>query len=114
MEQRKAVHAEIAFSTDGGRTLQKRNEPCVPVIYRTAVTQKVYWHEESGAYIMALWLRGNDFGILRSEDLENWDLVDEFTLKDGWECRIFFSYPRKTVRKTGFLVSGRLLLPGRV
>lgn len=81
---------KIAYSLDGGRTLHKIKEPCVPVIYRDSRDPKVYWHEESGAYVMALWLRGNDFGILRSEDLASWKLVDEFTLKDAWECPDIF------------------------
>ena len=96
---------KIAFSTDGGRTLQKRKEPCVPVIYRDSRDPKIYWHEESGAYIMALWLRGNDFGILRSEDLENWDLVDEFTLKDGWECPDIFQLSTEDGEKNWFFWS---------
>lgn len=96
---------KIAWSVDGGMTLQKEEEPCVPVIYRDSRDPKVYWHEESGAYIMALWLRGNDFGILRSADLKKWDLVDEFTLKDGWECPDIFALTAESGEKCWFFWS---------
>ncbi len=77
---------KLAYSLDKGETLVKVPEPVVPTIYRDSRDPKVYWHEESKGYIMLLWLKGNDFGILRSEDLKNWELTDEVTLPDGWEC----------------------------
>lgn len=96
---------KIAYSLDGGMTLQKIKEPCVPVIYRDSRDPKVYWHEESGAYIMALWLRGNDFGILRSENLKDWELMEEFTLKDGWECPDIFELTSDQGEKCWFFWS---------
>lgn len=96
---------KIAWSTDGGATLHKIKEPCVPVIYRDSRDPKVYWHEESGAYIMVLWLRGNDFGILRSDDLKKWVLVDEFTLKDAWECPDIFELSSEDGEKRWFFWS---------
>ena len=96
---------KLAWSVDGGVTLHKRKEPCVPVIYRDSRDPKVYWHEASGAYIMALWLRGNDFGILRSEDLVNWNLADEFTLKDAWECPDIFELSTEDGEKRWFFWS---------
>lgn len=96
---------KIAWSVDGGMTLHKEEKPCVPVIYRDSRDPKVYWHEESGAYIMALWLRGNDFGILRSDNLRDWKLVDEFTLKDAWECPDIFSLSAENGEKCWFFWS---------
>ncbi len=77
---------KIAYSLDNGETLIKMPGAVVPVIFEDSRDPKVFWHEESQAYIMILWLRGNEFGILRSVDLENWQLTDSVTLKDGWEC----------------------------
>lgn len=47
---------------------------------------KIFWHEESQAYIMVLWLEENDFGIFRSRDLQSWEQSDRITLAEAWEC----------------------------
>lgn len=77
---------KMAYSLDGGMTLQKVDQPVVPTIYFDSRDPKVFWHEESDAYIMVLWLTECDFGILRSKDLENWEMSDRVTLEGGWEC----------------------------
>lgn len=81
---------KIAYSLDQGKTLKKIDEPCVPVIYRDSRDPKVYWHEPSKGYVMVLWLRANEFGVLRSEDLKNWEITDQFSLQDAWECPDLF------------------------
>lgn len=81
---------KIAYSTDMGETLHKIKEPCIDTIYHDNRDPKIFWHEETQAYVMILWLRGNNFGILRSTDLQNWDLTQEFYLEDGWECPDLF------------------------
>lgn len=77
---------KIAYSLDGGRTLCKMEEPCVPTVCRENRDPKVYWHEESQAYVMVLWLEENDFGIFRSGDLAHWEQSDRLTLEGAWEC----------------------------
>ncbi|MBQ0059692.1 MAG: glycoside hydrolase family 32 protein [Lachnospiraceae bacterium] len=81
----------IAYSLDGGETLVKMEDPCVPVIYKDTRDPKVFWHEESQAYIMVLWTKGNDFAVLRSENLKDWEMTHEFTLDGGWECPDLFN-----------------------
>lgn len=76
----------IAYSTDQGNTLIKLKAPYVDTICKENRDPKVYWHEESKAYVMVLWLEENDFAILRSADLENWEQSCRFTLKGAWEC----------------------------
>lgn len=76
----------MAYSLDGGRTLQKTDRGMVPTIGNDSRDPKVFWHKESQAYVMVLWLSGNDFGILRSADLESWKLSDRVTLPEAWEC----------------------------
>ncbi len=93
---------KMAYSTDGGETLAKIKDPCVPKIYEDSRDPKVFWHEESGAWIMLLWLRGNDFGILRSTDLKDWELTQELTLEDGWECPDLFELSSDDGRKQWF------------
>lgn len=76
----------VAYSLDGGNTFVKMKQPFVDTICKENRDPKVYWHEETGSYIMALWLEENDFGILRSTDLEQWELSDRFCLEGAWEC----------------------------
>lgn len=77
---------KIAYSLDGGRTLTKMPIPCLPTIEKENRDPKVYWHEETQAYVMALFLEKNDFAIFRSKDLLHWEQSDRFTLEDAWEC----------------------------
>lgn len=93
---------KIAYSMDGGKTLDKIKEPCVPVIYRDSRDPKVYWHEKSNAYIMVLWLKENEFGILRSTDLKQWEMTDQFALEDGWECPDLFELTADSGEKYWF------------
>lgn len=76
----------VAYSTDGGRTLCKTERGMLSVIKKENRDPKVFWHAESGAYIMTLWLEGNTFAILRSADLERWNTVQTIELEDAWEC----------------------------
>ena len=75
----------LAYSLDGGATLQKMNWE-LATICKENRDPKVFWHEESRAYVMVLWLEKNDFGILRSDDLRNWRMTDRLTLDQAWEC----------------------------
>lgn len=81
---------KIAYSLDGGKTLAKLPKPCLPTVCRENRDPKVFWHEESGAYVMALWLKEDIFGIFRSVDLLCWEQSDEFRLEDAWECPDLF------------------------
>ncbi len=81
---------KIAYSLDGGSTLTKIAEPCLPTVCPENRDPKVYWHEESQAYVMALWLEENAFGIFRSQDLRHWEQSDRFTLEGAWECPDLF------------------------
>ena len=83
----------LAYSIDGGKTLQKLPGELTERIGVDNRDPKVFWHEESRAYIMVLWLNGNDFGIFRSGDLQRFDLVSRITLPFGYECPDFFPLP---------------------
>lgn len=76
----------VAYSIDNGNTLIKSDLGVLDTICCENRDPKVFWHERSHAYIMVLWLEKNDFGIFRSEDLENWEESDRLTLQDAWEC----------------------------
>lgn len=83
----------LAYSLDGGNTLIKTGEPVLESLYPDNRDPKVFWHEESGAYIMVLWLHNNDFGIFRSEDMEQFTLSQRLTLPGGYECPDLFALP---------------------
>lgn len=76
----------MAYSLDGGKTLVKTKKEVLTSVCKENRDPKVFWHEESKAYIMVLWLEKNDFGIFRSIDLENWNQTDKITLEQGFEC----------------------------
>lgn len=76
----------IAYSLDEGRTLQKYPEAAVPEIQKDTRDPKVFWHEESGAYIMVLWIQSYEFGFFRSKDLKEWEPASRITLTGAWEC----------------------------
>ena len=76
----------LAYSTDGGDTLIKKEGTLLESVSGANRDPKVFWHEESRAYILVLWIRGNVFGIWRSEDLEKFCLSSEIEIEDGFEC----------------------------
>lgn len=80
----------IAYSLDEGNTLVKMPQEAVGVIQHDTRDPKVFWHEESNAYIMVLWIQGNEFGFFRSTDLQNWEQTDSIVLEKAWECPDLF------------------------
>ena len=82
----KTFTQRIAVSTDGGETLERIEGAAVRQLAEENRDPKVYWHEESSSYYMVLYLRENDFAILRSKDLKNWKKSQTLTLEGAWEC----------------------------
>ena len=76
----------LAYSLDGGKTLQKTAEPVIDHIADENRDPKVYWHENSQAYYMVLFLEGHRFGIFRSENLQDWECTQTLELDEAWEC----------------------------
>lgn len=82
----RAFTQRMALSTDGGMSLQKCEPAILPAICPENRDPKVFWHEASRAYVMVLWLEGNAFAILRSENLRDWKQSQRLELQDAWEC----------------------------
>lgn len=80
-----------AYSLDGGDTLVKTGVPVLDSLYPDNRDPKVFWHEESGAYILVLWLHKNDFGIFRSEDMKRFHLSQRLTLEGVRMSRLVFT-----------------------
>ena len=79
-----------AYSTDGGNTYVKFGEPVLESLAGENRDPKVFWHEESAAYIMVLWVENEDFAIFRSTDLAKFSLSQRLTLEGGFECPDLF------------------------
>lgn len=93
---------KIACSTDNGEILHKLPLPCIGAISKDSRDPKVFWHEETDAFIMVLWLKENDFGIFRSQDLINWETTQEITLEGGFECPDLFCLSSSDGKKKWF------------
>lgn len=83
----------LAVSLDGGRTLQKQPGLLLPNLAEGNRDPKVFYHPETDAYIMVLYLSEKDFAIFRSHDLIRWEQTQQLTLAPGWECPDLFRLP---------------------
>jgi len=84
----------LAFSADGGVEFKKYDKnPLIPNIDEGNRDPKVIYHAESGNYVMALYMSGNDYALFSSKDLLNWELTQRISLGDDWECPDFYSLP---------------------
>ena len=82
---------KTAYSTDGGQTLTLLPKLTLPALESENRDPKVFWHEPSRAYVMCLWLMNDEFGILRSKDLQSWSLSQRLSLPGGFECPDLFT-----------------------
>lgn len=82
----KPFYQGLAKSFDRGETLVKMKEPFLGITGKDSRDPKIFWHEESHAYIMVLYLENTDFAIYRSTDFKKWVETQRFTLDKAWEC----------------------------
>lgn len=80
----------LAYSTDGLKTIHKWGEPVVPKILDSSTDPQVIFCDEWNTYIMSLYLENDIFGILRSNDLLNWELVQRIQIPGDRECPDLF------------------------
>lgn len=79
----------LAVSPDGGGTLEKRGM-ILGHIKDDNRDPKVFYHKESAAYIMTLFLDGNEFAIFRSQDLLHWTESQRLIAENMQECPDLF------------------------
>lgn len=91
-EEKKFVQ-KLAWSTDGGKTLNKTEGCILDHIVGENRDMKVYWHEEKQIYYAVIFLENNDYGILNSVDMQNWKMTQKLTLPLAWECPDLFKLP---------------------
>ena len=83
----------LAYSVDGGNSLQRYDNPLLGHIVGENRDPKVIHYEADGSYIMALYLDGHDFALFRSENLLHWQELQRITLPDDAECPDFYLLP---------------------
>ncbi len=80
----------LALSSDGGFSLKKLPTTVIEHIAGENRDPKVFYHKASNAYIMVLFLDGNDFAIFRSQNLLDWEPTQKLSLPPLWECPDLF------------------------
>lgn len=80
----------LAVSTDGGETLQRIEGTILPHIADENRDPKIFYHRESAAYIMLLYLEKFEFAVFRSTDLLHWTETQRFSVEKMWECPDLF------------------------
>lgn len=84
----------LAFSTDGGHTLQRyAGNPVLPQLAWGNRDPKIVYDPASDRYVMALYLEGHDFALFRSDDLLHWSELQRLTLEEDAECPDFYPLP---------------------
>ena len=80
----------LKVSTDGGDTLTRSDQFLIGHVAGENRDPKIFYHKESSAYIMLLYLDGYEFAIYRSEDLLNWQETCRLSIKGMRECPDLF------------------------
>lgn len=67
------VTQSLGYSLDGGRTWQKYDKnPVLPHVVGGNRDPKVFWHEPTQKWVMALYLDGEDYALYGSDNLTEW------------------------------------------
>ena len=81
----------LAYSTDNGVTIHKyEGNPIIGSFEKGNRDPKVIWHKDSQQWIMALYLIGNKYCLLRSSDAKTWSRFQDLCLPGVTECPDFF------------------------
>jgi fructan beta-fructosidase len=84
----------LAYSTDGGKTLQKyAGSPVLPWIEGANRDPKVIWHSPTHRWVMVLYLEDERYAIFTSPDLKQWHRTDSFAIPGCSECPDIFALP---------------------
>ncbi len=81
----------LAYSNDRGRTWTKyEKNPVIPHIIGGNRDPKVFWHQPSQRWVMALYKDANDFAFFGSSNLREWTHLSDITLQGSTECPDIF------------------------
>lgn len=95
----------IAYSNDGGMTFTKyEKNPVVEHIAADNRDPKVIWCEELEKYVMALYLEHDEYQLLTSDNLLEWEQYQRLHIENDSECPDF--YPLKVNGERKWVLSG--------
>ncbi len=81
----------IAFSTDAGKTWQKYDgNPVLEHVEASNRDPKVFWHEPSKQWVMALYLDREDYALFGSPNLKEWKKLCDIRNLGCSECPDMF------------------------
>lgn len=83
----------LAYSTDGGKTLIRYEKPIIGQIVGGNRDPKVIHYEPDDSYIMALFLDGHEFALFKSKNLLDWNEIQRIELSEDAECPDFYPLP---------------------
>ena len=84
----------MAYSTDGGETFQKYGgNPIIGHIRADNRDPKVIWCDELSRYVLALYLDGNTFSLFASDNLIDWEHLQDMVIANDAECPDIFPLP---------------------
>lgn len=96
-EKHRRFTQRLKVSTDGGETLHPSDKFFLDHVAGENRDPKIFYHRESKAYIMLLYLDGSEFAIYRSGDLLSWEETSRLSVKGMWECPDLFELPVETI-----------------
>ncbi len=84
----------LAYSNDRGRTWTKyAKNPVIPNRAEGNRDPKVIWHAPSKQWVMALYLKDNDFALYGSKNLTDWAPLSDLRVPGSTECPDLFELP---------------------
>lgn len=83
----------IAYSVDGVNFVKYDKNPVVPNIKNENRDPKVVFVPEMGCYVMVLYLDGDEYCFLKSNDLLDWHRFQTISIPGEWECPDLYSLP---------------------
>lgn len=83
----------LAYSTDGRTFTKFSGNSVLGHIEAENRDPKVFWHEPSQSWIMALYLNGDRYVLFRSPDLKTWTKSGDVAVPGDSECPDLFELP---------------------
>lgn len=105
----------LAYSNDRGRTWTKfEKNPIIGHLEDRNRDPKVFWHQPSSRWVMALYLTRGKMALMASANLREWYKLSDVDFPDGHECPELFALPvdgdRRNTRWVMWEAGGRHMI----